>query len=148
MAVSANGTCKCPRCNAILTFVESQPVTIVDGKLNMDDTVAHYRCQFCDSIYRRIVNTDYYQWYEWMRPDKDKESGVRDIQPSRLTPEENGERKCPRCRKALTFIEGQPVRIVDGKLNMEDTEGHYGCDACKSVFRKIANTDYYQWCEK
>lgn len=58
-----NETAKCPRCGEALTYVGSQPVQIVDGKLNVKDSEAHYKCEHCNCVYRPILRTEYYQWY-------------------------------------------------------------------------------------
>lgn len=142
----ANGKCKCPKCGAALTYVDSQPVQIVDGKLNMEDTESHYCCASCESIYRRIVGTAYYQWYQWKIKAKARQRKVKGIEPTKLSPNADGVRTCPSCGAALTFIESQTIKVVNGKLNTQDTEDHYQCEACNAVYRKIVNTNYYQWC--
>lgn len=70
------------------------------------------------------------------------------MDPVKLQVEADGKCTCPVCAKSLTFIEGEPVRVVDGKLNMKDAEDHYACEACDAVYRRLVNTEYYQWCEE
>lgn len=70
------------------------------------------------------------------------------LDPIKLTPDDRGICKCPECGADLTFIKSQPVEIVDGKLNMEDSEPHYLCDSCNSVYRSVVYTDYYQRYER
>lgn len=60
----ANGYCECPRCGAGMRFLEPGAVKIVDGRADMSDTVARFKCDECDSLYRRIATTDYFQWSE------------------------------------------------------------------------------------
>lgn len=59
----ADNNCKCPKCGANLKFIEGEPVKIVDGKLNMQDSEDHYKCEICKVSYRQLVHTEYYQWY-------------------------------------------------------------------------------------
>ncbi|MGM9540722.1 hypothetical protein [Anaerovibrio sp.] len=60
----ANGHCECPRCGASMRFLEPGAVKIVDGRADMSDTVARFKCDECDSLYRRIATTNYFQWSE------------------------------------------------------------------------------------
>ena len=48
----------------------------------------------------------------------------------------------------MNFVEGGAVTIVNGKPDMENVKARFVCDECKSVFRQIATTEYYQWAEK
>ena len=48
----------------------------------------------------------------------------------------------------MDFVEGGPVRVVDGKVDMDNVWDHFRCDHCSSVYRRIATTDYFQWSEK
>jgi hypothetical protein len=48
----------------MMKYVEGGAVTLVDGKPNMDDVLDRFACDSCGSVYRRIVNTDYFQWFE------------------------------------------------------------------------------------
>lgn len=60
----AKGTCPCPRCGADMLYLEPEAVKIVNGKADMRDTVARFRCDECDSLYREIAGTGYFQWSE------------------------------------------------------------------------------------
>ena len=60
----AQGHAECPRCGGRMEFVEGQPVHLVDGKPDMENVLGHFICRECNSVYRRIVKTDYFQWYE------------------------------------------------------------------------------------
>lgn len=61
---NANGHCECPRCGVAMRFLEPGAVKIVDGRADMSDTVARFKCDECDSLYRRIATTNYFQWSE------------------------------------------------------------------------------------
>lgn len=60
----ANGQCVCPRCGELMDFVEGQPVRIVDSKPDFENVKDHFRCSYCESVYRRIASTNYFQWSE------------------------------------------------------------------------------------
>ena len=134
-----DGTFSCPKCGANMNFMERQPVKVIDGKLVMEEAEEHYLCKACNSIYRRIVSTDYYQWY------KGPAKSVKDLDPVKLVQGQDGNCRCPICLEILKFIEGQPVKVVNGKVNMADAEDHYRCEKCKATYRRLVNTDYYQW---
>lgn len=70
------------------------------------------------------------------------------MEPIKLVNDETQAPKCPRCGEALTFVQAQPVQLVDGKLNMANSEKHFKCEHCKSVYRPILHTEYYQWYEE
>ncbi|MBR3458982.1 MAG: hypothetical protein IKH16_12650, partial [Selenomonadaceae bacterium] len=83
---------------------------------------------------------------EKMKPKKLVRTG--DIPPMELKREADGKCTCPRCGERMDFVEGQPVRIVDGKPDMENVKDHFECRSCNSVYRRIASTNYFQWTEK
>ncbi len=60
----ANSQAVCPRCGAMMDYLEPDTVKIVNGRADMSDTVARFHCDECSSMYRRIATTDYYQWSE------------------------------------------------------------------------------------
>ena len=64
LKADTKGICECPRCGADMHFVEAGAVKIVNGRADMSDTVPHFACEECSSVYRRIASTDYYQWSE------------------------------------------------------------------------------------
>ncbi|WP_297569295.1 hypothetical protein [uncultured Anaerovibrio sp.] len=64
LKLDANGKCACPRCGANMRYLEPEAVKIINGRVDMRDTVARFACDSCSSIYRRIATTDYYQWSE------------------------------------------------------------------------------------
>lgn len=73
---------------------------------------------------------------------------IGDLPPMALKKDENGHCECPRCGGSLEYIEGQPVRIVDGQIAFDDVLAHFHCPDCQSFFRPIAGTDFYQYSEK
>ena len=60
----ANNQAECPRCGAKMKYLEPEAAKIVNGRADFSDTVARFRCDECDSLYRQIASTDYYQWSE------------------------------------------------------------------------------------
>ena len=64
LKMDAEGKCACPRCGANMRYLEPEAVKIINGRVDMRDTVARFACDSCSSIYRRIATTDYYQWSE------------------------------------------------------------------------------------
>lgn len=60
----AKGECECPRCGDMMKYIEAGAVKIVNGRADFSDTVAHFSCDGCASVYRRIATTDYFQWSE------------------------------------------------------------------------------------
>ena len=60
----ADGKCPCPRCGERMDFVEGGAVQIVDGKPDFTNTVEHFKCNYCNSIFRKIAGTDYFQYSE------------------------------------------------------------------------------------
>ena len=57
----ANNQAECPRCGAKMKYLEPETAKIVNGRADFSDTVARFRCDECDSLYRQIASTDYYQ---------------------------------------------------------------------------------------
>lgn len=60
----ADGTCECPRCGERMNYIEAGAVRIVNGVPDFSNTVAHFACDSCNSVYRRIASTEYFQWDE------------------------------------------------------------------------------------
>jgi len=150
--VDRQGIPRCPQCDQPLQLIEGEPIKIVEGKVYFENTEAHYACETCQLLYRRILSTEYYGHFFMSEPPAKavpkKTVAIGDLKPMQLKRDLNGLCNCPRCGAVMRFIESQPVRIVDGKLNMDDVLEHYECDSCHSVYRKIVNTTYYQWNEK
>ena len=60
----ANNQCECPRCGEMMDFVEAEAVRIVDGRADLENVKAHFYCPHCESRFRRIAATNYFQWSE------------------------------------------------------------------------------------
>ena len=73
---------------------------------------------------------------------------ARDLEPMQLKAGADGKCPCPRCGEKMDYIEGDAVKLVDGKPDMDDVWAHFSCPHCHSVYRRIVNTDYFQWSEK
>ena len=137
----------CPECGGSLKYEESGPITIVNGKADMDAALPKYICEKCQVFYRELLNSGYYDSFPLPKPKK-KLLRTGDIPPMELKRESDGKATCPRCGERMDFVEGQPVRIVNGKPDMENVMDHFECNECNSVFRRIASTNYFQWSEK
>lgn len=168
----------CPRCNQKLRYVPGDAVAIVDGRVDMERTQPTYVCDRCQTSYRELMGSGYFEESAAPaqaaraqaqgtpqaagRPPKPaapaagkqaagKKQHLRatgDLVPVRLKREADGRCVCPRCGERMDFVEGQPVRIVNGKPDMENVMDHFHCPYCGSVFRRIATTDYFQWSER
>lgn len=55
---------ECPRCGAAMRYLEPEAAKIVNGRADFSDTVARFHCDECNSMYRQIATTNYYQWSE------------------------------------------------------------------------------------
>ena len=147
----------CPKCGDALKRLEGGPVAIVNGKVDMSATLPKFACGKCGVYYQELLNSGYFDEYPWQdaasatpaAPKKPKRViRTGDIAPTQLKREADGKCACPRCGERMDFVEGQPVRIVDGKPDMENVKDHFNCPYCRSVYRRIATTDYFQWSEK
>lgn len=148
----ADGKCQCPNCHNSLRYVEGGAVQVIDGKVNMDNVKPTYECDTCNVVYREVLNSGFYHAYPLENHakvlEKKKVIATGDIPPVILKKDANGKCKCPRCGEMMNFVEGGAVTIVNGKPDMENVKARFVCDECKSVFRQIATTEYYQWAEK
>ncbi len=159
----------CPVCGHGFRFVEGGAVRVVDGKVDMENTKAKYECDTCGVFYREVLNSGFYLPYPQQDEDRlgkvapEVPAGTKaenpeeeelhplatgDLAPMILRKDENGQCRCPRCGAMMDYVEGQAVRIVDGKPDMENVLDHFHCGKCSSVFRRIVNTDYFQYSEK
>ena len=59
-----NNQCVCPRCGEMMDFVEGQAVRLVDGVPDMENVKDHFHCKHCNSTFRRLAATNYFQWSE------------------------------------------------------------------------------------
>ena len=146
----SNGSCVCPNCGKPLRFVEGGAVCVVNGKADMDNIKPKYECDTCGVYYREVLSSGYYHAYELPCEEKEQKKIIStgDLQPVLLKKDSNGKCVCPRCGSMMDYIDGQAVKLVNGKPDMENVKAHFLCNNCRSVFRRIVNTDYFQWSEK
>lgn len=141
----------CPKCKGELRKVEGSGIQIINGKVDMEATKPRHICDECGVFYKELLNSGYYNSFvlpENERQRKETLLEVKDIPPQQIKRDADGKATCLRCGKKMDFIEAGPVQIVDGKPDFSNTVDHFKCPHCKSVFRKIASTDFYQWAEK
>lgn len=170
LKLNANKKLICPKCNGELRFVEGGAVRIVNGKVDMDATLPRHICDHCGVFYRELLGSGYYNVFTLPKEDrlppkpqakpvaapvkpvipsiKKRVMATGDIPPTILKREADGKCPCPRCGDRMNFIEAGPVQIVNGKPDFSNTIDHFVCPYCRSVFRKIVGTDYFQWSEK
>ena len=145
----------CPKCGGELNKISGNAVSIVNGTVDMSTTLPKFACDNCGIYYQELLNSGYYDEYPWTKPQttapKPKPKRVirtGDIQPTVLKREADGKCPCPRCGERMDFVEAGPVQIVNGRPDFSNTMDHFNCPYCKSVFRKIVGTDYFQWFDK
>lgn len=139
----------CPKCGRELGFIEGGAVSVVDGRVDMNAILPKHVCEPCGVYYQELLNSGYYDEFPLPKKAKPKKLlRTGDIPPMELRREADGKCDCPRCGGRMEFVEGQPVRIVNGKPDMENVMDHFACPHCASVYRRIATTDYFQWSEK
>ena len=167
LQLDANKKFICPKCGDELRFVEGGSVKVVNGKVDMDATLPKYICDRCKVFYRELLHSGYYDEFPLAESEvkaktpapkpqpkvtpaapKKRVINTGDIPPTRLVRGADGKCACPRCGDRMDFIEAGPVQIVDGKPDFSNTMDHFVCPYCKSVFRKIVGTDYFQWSDK
>ncbi len=150
LSKGGNGKFICPTCGKELNFIEGGAVSIVNGKVDMSSTLPKHTCEDCGVYYQELLGSGYYDSFALppeMRKPKRHVLPTGDLKPTKLKREADGKCTCPRCGERMDFIEGQPVRIVNGKPDMENVKEHFHCPYCDSIFRRIASTDYFQWSE-
>ena len=146
---NAGGTFLCPRCGRELGYVEGGAVAIVNGRVDMSATLPKHTCEHCGVYYQELLNSGFYDVFDLPKPVAPKRViATGDIPPTQLKREADGKCPCPRCGERMDYVEGQPVRIVNGRPDMDNVKDHFNCPYCQSVFRRIATTDYFQWSEK
>ena len=141
----------CPTCGQELRYAEGGAVSVVNGKVDMDAVLPRHICDHCGVFYRELLNSGYYDVYDLPKgevKEKKRVISTGDIPPTQLKREADGKCPCPRCGDRMNFVEAGPVQIVNGKPDFSNTMAHFVCPYCKSVFRKIVGTDYFQWSEK
>jgi uncharacterized protein with PIN domain len=157
----ADGGYKCPCCGRELAYQPGGAVRIVDGKADFEGTKPRYICEHCQQYYRETIrNSGLYEAYPLQDEPAQPGTAMTEAayRPMELVPtgelgamvlaaDEDGHCKCPRCGAQMNLVEGGPVKIVDGRPDFSDTYDHFVCGHCESFFRKVAGTQYYQWCE-
>ena len=167
-----DGNLICPTCGRTLDFVDGGAVRVVDGHLDMENIKPKYECDTCGVYYREVLQSGYYDAFPLAKADsapvlsehdsapvkkpvkKKKHHLLKKIRstgellPVTLQRDRDGHCPCPRCGALMDYVEGQPVRLIDGKPDMENVLDHFICGQCHSVYRRIVNTDYFQWTEK
>ena len=149
----------CPVCGKKFRFVEGGAVRVVDGQVDMENVKPKYECDTCGVFYREVLTSGFYVPYPQQdedrigaapepEPETAKVLSTGDLAPMMLKRDENNQCRCPRCGAMMDYVEGQAVRLVDGKPDMENVWDHFHCGSCHSVFRRIVNTDYFQFSEK
>ena len=151
----------CPVCGKKFRFVEGGAVRVVDGKLDMENIKPKYECDTCGVYYREVLSSGFYLPYPQQDEDRiaapppgeapvapqeeqkeETEAAASGRGPIALPKEPKGNETCPVCGKRFRFVEGGAVRVVDGKLDMENIKGKYECDTC-GIFpsRKRTNSN-------
>ena len=147
----------CPVCGHRFRFVDGGAVRVVNGKVDMENIKPKYECDTCGVFYREVLTSGFYLPYPQQAEDRENVSrepekptvlSTGDLAPMMLKRDQNGQCPCPRCGAMMDYVEGEAVHLVDGKPDMEDVWDHFHCKACDSVFRRIVNTDYFQFAEK
>ena len=147
----------CPVCGKRFRFVEGGAVRVVNGEVDMENIKPKYECDTCGVFYREVLTSGFYLPYPQEEEDKLKANeepapskvlSTGDLAPMILKRNENNQCQCPRCGAMMDYVEGQAVHLVDGKPDMENVWDHFHCGNCHSVFRRIVNTDYFQFTEK
>ena len=150
LQVNANKKYACPTCGSELGYVEGGAVSIVNGRVDMSSTLPKYTCEKCGVYYQELLNSGYYDVFT-LPPDMIKPKRTvlptGDLKPAKLKRDADGKCTCPRCGDRMDFVESQPVCVVNGRAELEKVREHFHCPYCDSIFRRIANTDYFQWSE-
>jgi len=152
LQVNAEKKFICPTCGQVLRKVEGGALTIVNGKVDMNATLPRHICDRCGVFYRELLKSGYYDVFDLPENERQQKPkrviATGDIPPTILKRESDGKCPCPRCGERMDFVEAGPVQIVNGKPDFSNTMDHFNCPYCKSVFRKIVGTDYFQWSDK
>lgn len=153
---NSDGNFKCPECSGALEYNSGGAVRVVNGRVDYENTKPRHICYQCNKFYRELlVGTGVYDVFdleeELRKPAaKKKRKVIRtgDLPPMQLKRDAGGGCVCPRCEDYMKYVEGGAVEIINGKADMSNTVSRFVCEGCDSVFRRIATTDYFQWCEK
>lgn len=148
---NGNQSFVCPKCHRELHFISGGAVTVKNGQVDMEAAKPKYECTSCGVYYKELLNTSCYVEYDMPHKVAAKLKNIRrtgDLEPMEIKKDDSGRAVCPRCGEMMDFVDGQPVRIINGKPDMENVKDHFHCRHCHSTFRRIASTDYFQWSEK
>lgn len=153
----------CPKCGGELNYVEGEALHIDNGHVNMNSALPRHVCPHCGVYYQELLGSGYFDEFPLDQtaaaapapaaataPAEPKKviKATGDLQPQKLKADANGQCVCPRCGELMHLVEGEAVKIVDGRPDFENVKAHFVCDYCHSVFRRIAETDFFQWSEK
>ena len=141
----------CPTCGDVMRKSDGDTLKVKDGKVDMNSALPRYICDNCGVFYRELLHSGYYDVFDLPAEEKKAKPKIistADIPPTQLKREADGKCPCPRCGERMDFVEAGPVQIVNGKPDFSNTMDHVNCPNCKSVFRKIVGTDYFQWSDK
>ena len=140
----------CPKCRKDLHYVSGGAVRIVDGRADMSAVLPKYECHQCGIYFQEVLNSGLFSEHDLPKAAQPKKKirSTGDLPPMELHRDAKNQCVCPRCGELMDYVEGQPVRLVDGKPDMDNVKDHFHCSHCKSMFRRIATTHYFQWSEK
>ena len=143
----------CPKCGRLLHYVDGTAVQIVGGRADMASILPKYECHACGVYFQELLGSGFYDEHDLPKTNHVARSkadwvATGDLKPMELKRDAQGKCTCPRCGAMMDYVEGRAVRIVDGRPDMENVKDHFHCENCKSFFRRIATTNYFQWSEK
>lgn len=139
----------CPKCKGKLRMVDGKAVQIVNGRADMSSILPKYECDHCGIYFQELLGSGFYNEHDLPQKKTAKKMvKTGDLQPMVLKRDRNNQCVCPRCGEMMDFVEGQTVRLVDGVPDMENVKDHFHCKHCNSTFRRLVDTNYFQWSEK
>lgn len=147
-----NGDYHCPVCGGHLHRVEGGAVQVIDGQADLESHKPRYECNTCRVFYREVLTSGYYDTFpllsEKSLPREEREERRLEKPPLPTSPVplhtgQNGTRFCPRCHLPLRVVEGRPLEIRDGKVDLENTKTKYECDSCGVFYREVLSSGYY-----
>ncbi len=147
-----DGNFVCPECGKPLRFKDGETVAVIDGQLDMENYKPRYICDDCQVYYRSVLTTDYYDVFPLDDAESSKEANgepeasaetPQGKGPIALPKEPTGKEKCPVCGGLLRFVDGGAVRVVDGKVDMENVKPKYECDTCGVFYREVLSSGFY-----
>lgn len=159
-----DGDFVCPECGSPLRFADGGAVSVVRGQLDMENYKPRYICDSCKTYYREMMTTGYYDVFDLHEEDhkpgtknhkkktaptkREKSEAPKPGKPLSTSPIElpripTGDERCPVCNRLFRFVEGGAVRVVDGKVDMENTKPKYECDACGVFYREVLTSGFY-----